>query len=376
MSSLAIRSLTALRALASLAGRRAERDEPVARILVAHYLLLGDTILLAPLLKQLALLYPHAERVVLARPSIVPLFAKRPYGATALSFDRRDAASRRRVIDSGPYDLAIVPDDNRYAWLARAAGARRVIGFANDSPAWKNWMLDEAVPYPGQPGAWADFTARCLGGGSPPPFVSGEWPAPDASAFERPSTPYAVLHVGASTPLKHWPADRWRVLADRLRADGLAIAWSGGPAERAMLDAVGIAADETDLGGRLDLAQLWQLLASARLLVCPDTGITHLARLTGVPTVAIFGPGSRVVHGAGEFWSRSRFDAVTVDDFPCRDQHVLYRREVAWVRRCGRRFDAAAAPGGASDPGACGRALCMEAIDGERVVAAIRGALR
>ncbi len=166
-----------VRALASLARPRRARRTPVRRILVAHYLLLGDTILLAPLLKALAARYPDAERVVLARPAFAPLFAGRPYGATALPFDRRHA-TQRAVLDSGPYDLAIVPDDNRYAWLARAAGARRVVGFAADRPAWKNWMLDRAVAYPDRPGAWADIAAtqsvrRRLRGPSRLPFVGG-----------------------------------------------------------------------------------------------------------------------------------------------------------------------------------------------------------
>lgn len=384
MSRFGVRSITALRALASLAGPRAREGEPVRRILVAHYLLLGDTILLAPLLKKLATRYPHAERIVLARPAVAPLFEKRPYGVMAMAFNRRDAASRRRVIDSGPYDLAIVPDDNRYAWLARAAGARRVVGFANDRPAWKNWMLDRAFAYPDRPGAWADIAARCLADDftasqsatSAGRFHAYEWPAPDAAPFDLPMQPYAVLHVGASTPLKLWPASRWRTLADRLIADGLHIVWSGGAAERPVVEEVGIHAGETDLVGHLDLPQLWRLLANARLLVCPDTGVAHLARVVGVPTVALFGPGSSVIHGAGEFWADAPFTAVTIPDFPCRNQRTLYRREIDWVRRCGRGFEAGAEPGGRT----CGDARCMKAIGLETVLERVRatmsGALR
>jgi len=371
-SSLGIRLVTTLRALASRARPRRRPGAPVRRILVAHYLLLGDTILLAPLLKALAMRHPQAELVVLARPAVAPLFEGRPYGATVLPFDRRDAASRRRVIDSGPYDLAIVPDDNRYAWLARAAGARRVVGFADDRPAWKNWMLDRAVPYPGEPAAWADMAARCLhdgvDDGPVARFVAGEWPAPSHGAFARPQTPYAVLHVGASTPLKAWPAPRWRALADRLAADGLTIAWSGGAAERAAFDDVGPREGELDFVGRLDLAQLWHLLAGARVLVCPDTGIAHLARIAGVETLALFGPGSTVIHGPGDFWADAPFGTITVDGFPCRDQRTLYRREIAWVRRCGRRHDPSVEPAGRSDPAACSRPLCMEGIELATVV--------
>jgi ADP-heptose:LPS heptosyltransferase len=376
VSRFAVRAETIARALASTLRPRRAPGTPVRRILVAHYLLLGDTILLAPLLKALAARHPDAERVVLVRPPFVPLFEGRPYGATALPFDRRDPASWRAVLASGPYDLALVPDDNRYAWLARAAGARRVVAFSGDRPAWKNVMVDRAVDYPATPGAWADIAATLLTDDGvavePLPFVRGEWPTPSCAPFAKPDASYAVLHVGASTPLKQWPAARWRALADRLRADGLAIAWSGGAGERDVVAAAGPRADEVDLSGGLDLAQLWHLLADATLLACPDTGIAHLARVVGVPTVALFGPGSALVHGAGRFWADAPFRVLTVGDFPCRDQRTLYRRDVAWVRRCGRRFDANAEPAGASDPRACGRGLCMEALELERVVDATR----
>ena len=92
--------------------------------------------------------------------------------------------------------------------------------------------------------------------------------------------------------------------------------------------------------GSLDLAQLWRLLAHARLLVAPDTGVAHLARVVGVPTVALFGPGSAVITGAGEFWRNAPYRAVTVDPFPCRDQSILFRREIEWVRRCARHAGA------------------------------------
>ena len=112
--------------------------------------------------------------------------------------------------------------------------------------------------------------------------------------------------------------------------------------------------------GTLDLAQLWQLLAGSALLVAPDTGIAHLGRITGTPTVALFGPGSSLICGPGDFWRDARYRAVTVDPFPCRDQRVLFKREIEWVRRCGRSVAQCAAP------------RCMEAVGVDDVEAAIR----
>jgi ADP-heptose:LPS heptosyltransferase len=358
MSRLAVRIEKLLRAVAQQRSRR-QRPGEVRRLLVAHNLLLGDTLLLAPLMKALALRYPDAQRFVLVRPSAAGLFEGRPYGFSALPFERRDAASQRRVLHSGPYDLAIVPDDNRYAWLARAAGASWIVAFAGDRPAWKNWMVDQGIEYASTPSAWADMTlalSSSSAGDAPDvaPYARGEWPAPLAAPFERPPSPYVVLHVGASTPLKWWPAARWRALADEMAARGLHVVWSAGRGEERILNDIGVQSGETDLAGRLDLAQLWHLLSQARLVVLPDTGVAHLARLIGVPTLALFGPGSAIVHGAGRFFAQLPYRALTVKDFACRDQHVLYRRELAWVKRCGRSYGTA--------PGQCPHGRCMDAL--------------
>jgi ADP-heptose:LPS heptosyltransferase len=339
----------------------------LTRILVAHNLLLGDTVLLAPLLKSLAELAPNAQRYVLCRPSYLPLFENHPYGVTPIPFSRKDAESQRRVLRSGPYDLAIVPDDNRYAWLARAAGARWIAGFANDTPTWKNWMLDRALAYPKSQAAWADMVPSLIDAKAVAPFASGEWSPPNHRSVNAPQGSYAVLHVGASTPLKQWPMERWRSIAEGLRKQRFQIVWSGAPAERHVLDEIAPPQDEISLFGCLDLAELWHLLAGAKLLVCPDTGIAHLARIAGVPAVAIFGPGSAVVHGAGEFWKDARFEVATVAEFPCRDQRVLFRRRVDWVRRCGRSVGVG--------PDRCPEPLCMQAVTELDVGNAIRSVL-
>lgn len=81
------------------------RPAQPSSVLVAHHLLLGDTLLLTPLLAKLREQYPDA-RIALACPkAIAPLFARAPFGVEALAFDPRDAASVRRLVGSGPFDL-------------------------------------------------------------------------------------------------------------------------------------------------------------------------------------------------------------------------------------------------------------------------------
>jgi len=370
MSRLPARLLTVALAVAKTPLRRAPAaGQPVRRILVAHHLLLGDTLLLAPLLAKLAERYPDAERVVLARPGVASLFAARPYGCRVLAYDPRKLADLRLLLAEGPFDLAYVLGDNRYAWLARAAGARWIVGFAQDRPGWKNWMVDEAHPFPAAPVALADLTADLLPGAAPLPFSTTDWPLPDATVPNRPQTPYAVLHVGASTPLKQWPSQRWLALANQLRAAGITPVWSAGKGEEKLVAAINPPADQPRYCGNLSLPELAALLRGAQLLVCPDTGVAHLGKLTRTPTVALFGPGTAAIYGAGVYWQSGLYRALTVADFPCRDQPLLFRREVPWVRRCSRNPQACAVASAGLATEA-GTAPCMYGLSLEAVLAA------
>ena len=341
-------------AAAALPGRRRSAPASPRRILIAHHLLLGDTLMLAPLIAKCRARWPGADIAMTCPVAYAPLYAGRPYGVRALPYDPRDAATLQPLLADAGYDLALVPADNRLSWLARALGAAWIVAFAGDSPRYKDWPVDELRPYPDGPTAWGDLAALLIDGPPPAPYRIADWPAPQGAAVAAPTPPYCVLHPGASTPLKQWPAPRWRELATRLAARGYGVVLSVGPGEAQLLDAVDPDREWPRHEGTLSLPQLWRLLAGAALVVCPDTGVAHLARLTGVPTVALFGPGSALLSGAGAFWRDSPFTALTIADFPCRDQRITMKREVSWIRRC-ERF-----PGNAASQ--CPQPRCMLAL--------------
>ncbi|HEX8741487.1 MAG TPA: glycosyltransferase family 9 protein [Casimicrobiaceae bacterium] len=343
----------------ALALRRYPRRAPSspARILVAHHLLLGDTLMLSPLLKKLRSLHPHAEIAMTMAPAFAPLYATRPWGVRALPFDPRGDLAQ--LFAEAPFDVAYVPGDNRHAWLAAAMRARWIVAFAGDRPVTKSWPVDVEIDYPNRPAAWGDMAAMLASGPAPAPYRTAEWPAPPAAEFDVPRAPYAVLHVGASSLLKRWGSERWAALAEALAARGIAPVWSAGRGEEALVAAIDGGGRFASCAGRLDLTQLWRLLAGAHALVAPDTGVAHLGRIVGIRTVALFGPGSAILCGAGEFWRDAPYRAVTVDPFPCRDQPLLFKRTIAWVRRCART------------PDECPQHLCMPAIGVADVLAAI-----
>lgn len=356
----AVFALAAARmAAAALPGRRRSAPAVPRRILIAHHLLLGDTIMLTPLIAKCRARWPDAEIAMTCPIAYASLYEGRPYGVRALPYDPRDIGTLASLVAESGFDLALVPADNRLSWLACALNARWIVAFAGDSPAYKDWPVDELRAYPDVPTAWGDLVADLVDGDAPAPYRSGDWPAPPAGRFEPPPAAYCVLHAGASTPLKQWPAERWRDLGERLAAQGLGIVLSAGPGEEALLDAIDRDRRWARYAGTLTVGELWHLLARAALVVCPDTGVAHLARLTGTPTVALFGPGSALLSGAGEFWRDAPFTALTIADFPCRDQRITMKREVAWIRRCERL------PGEGRDR--CAEARCMLAVDGDAV---------
>ncbi len=347
-----------------LPGRRRAPPTDPRRILVAHHLLLGDTLMVTPLLAKCRTLWPGSDIVMTCPVAYAGLYATAPYGVRVVPYDPADAATLVRLLPERGFDLALVPGDARLQWLARALDARWIVAFAGDSPGWKNWPGDELRGYPDLPMAWGDICALLVDGPPPAPYVRSDWPQPPVPSFRRPPHPYVVLHVGASSPLKQWPSRRWWRLGTALRDAGYTVVLSAGPGEAALLDPIDPSGAWPRYAGTLTIPELWHLLAGAELLVCPDTGVAHLARIADVPAVVLYGPGSALLSGAGDFWRKSPYTALTVADFPCRDQHVTMKREVRWLRRC-ERF-----PGPA--PERCPEAKCMLALTGEMVWAAVR----
>ncbi|MFG2001870.1 glycosyltransferase family 9 protein [Spirillospora sp. NPDC048911] len=114
----------------------------------------------------------------------------------------------------------------------------------------------------------------------PPPRTS---PAPGA----------VVLHPGAGAPARRWPVDRFTAVAAALRARGERVVVTGGPAETGLAREIAKRAGlgpAGDLSGGTSLLELAALVAEARLVICGDTGIGHLATAYRTPSVLLFGP--------------------------------------------------------------------------------------
>jgi ADP-heptose:LPS heptosyltransferase len=345
------------------AGFGLARRRPAAtprRILVAHNLLLGDTIMLAPLLKKLSARFPNAEIVMTCKPSLVSLFANRPYGVQVIAFDPRDLKYFFALYRERGFDVALLPAENRFGWLARALDSRWIVAMEGDRPAYKNRLVDEIRTFPDHTMALGDLLAACLvDGEAPSPYAASEWQGPPAAFFALPPAPYCVLHVGAGSRLRYWEPSKWRAVIAHLQMAGINAVVSAGPGEADLITQIDPHGRCLSFAGDLSLAQMWRLLANAEAAVCPDTGISHLARIAGTPSVVLFGPGSASLFGGGEFWRNIPGRKVTIPKFPCRDENLIFRRYLPWAEHCGRSTAQCASP------------KCMHALTEEMVIQAL-----
>lgn len=249
------------------------------RTLVYRAIGLGDLLTGIPALRALRRARPSDE-IVLAAPEV-----QRPLIELADVVDRLiPTGELEPVAWSGPPpDLAIDLHGNGPAsrTLLERLEPRRLVAFETpDGPRWD--------PAEHERVRWCRLLAESLGipvdpddlGLRPP-----QLPSPHPGAV--------VLHPGAASGSRRWPTDRFAEVARALADQGHDVRITGSAGEVPLADDVrrraGLAPDAV-VAGRTDLLGLAALVAGARLVVCGDTGVAHLASAFGTPSVLLFGP--------------------------------------------------------------------------------------
>jgi ADP-heptose:LPS heptosyltransferase len=259
---------------------------PIALVLRA--LGLGDFLTGLPAIALLRRHLPEHE-IVLAAPAVfAPLIDLIP--SVDRLFPRREL---QPLDDFGePVDVGIDLHGNGPAsrQLVAQLAPRRVVGFAHpgvDMPG-PVWRADEH-----EVSRWCRLVSETFGiAAGFIPDVTGSLAIPEVSAPHG----ITVVHPGAAAGARRWPPERFVAVARTLRAHGHRVAITGGGAERGLATEIAAAADVEVLVD-LDLPALAALVARARLVVCGDTGVAHLASAYGTRSVLLFGPVSPRIWG-------------------------------------------------------------------------------
>jgi lipopolysaccharide heptosyltransferase I len=272
-------------------------------ILIVRLGALGDIVHTVPAAAALRRAFPdaridwvverrHADFVnlVTAIDRIVPL--ERPSVPAWVDLVRRLRPAR--------YDAALdFQGLMKSAVVARASGARRVVGFSI-------WHLREKGARP----FYSDVDGQAHGShviqknlsllstvGVETNAVEFPLARVPSAALERvkesaAGQPYALVNPGAAWPNKRWPPSRFGELSSFLReVRGIVPVVLWGPDERALAEEVVAASGGAAiLAPATTIADLVELSRDAAIIVSGDTGPLHIAAAVGTPVVAIFGP--------------------------------------------------------------------------------------
>ena len=112
--------------------------------------------------------------------------------------------------------------------------------------------------------------------------IASQWPGMGQQ-------PYVCVHPGAQLPSRRWPPERFAAIGDELARAGHEVVITGTAAELPLVEAVQqkMHAPATSLAGQTSLWSLGALIERARLLVCNDTGVSHVAAALGTPSVVV-----------------------------------------------------------------------------------------
>lgn len=119
------------------------------------------------------------------------------------------------------------------------------------------------------------------------PHLAGDDDDPALAAFRHEN--YVCVHPGARLLSRRWPVERFAAVADRLAACGYAIVITGAADEAGLARALArhMRSRPVDLCGKTSLGGLARLIGRARLVVCNDTGVSHVAAAVGTPSVVV-----------------------------------------------------------------------------------------
>lgn len=283
------------------------KEAPTEKILCIVFKFLGDVVVSIPAIRALHQAKPRAEIHLLVAEDAAPLVETLPWLNKVWAFPR--TRGKMRLRDSWPiirhlrrekFDLSLdFVGNDRGAFLSVAAGAKRRVGVhAPHGFLGRRKFYHHTIPE--APDAWHE-TRRHLH------FLRDFGVAQDASldlelhakpelmAQAKTLLPEAAIiaHISTSKPLKEWPLEHWRTLAELATAEGHAMLFAAGPSprERALLTQL-MASDsrlrELPVVKTLDV--YLAVLAQAEMLVSGDTGPMHFAAGIGIPTLSLFGP--------------------------------------------------------------------------------------
>lgn len=278
-------------------------------LLVFRALQVGDLLCAVPALRALRAALPHAHITLVGLPWARELLRRFPReldgviafpGHPALPERAVDAEAQpawRAALAARRADLAIQLHGSGEIsnTIVAGFGARLTAGFAPpplpSSPAW--------LRYPAHGPEILRLLALTRHLGAPPhspalafPLIAEDFTELTASGIQATlgAHAYVCLHAGARDRSKCWPARCFARVGDALARRGLRVVLTGSAAEHDLAAQVAAQMRCPALNAALPLSlgAMAALMSRALLLVCNDTGVSHMAAALRLPSVVVF----------------------------------------------------------------------------------------
>jgi len=272
------------------------------RILVIRPGAIGDMLLTFPVLKALRGHYSGARITLVSNAQVLPVALA--FGVADGFFDFQDVRWSELFSTGGirtPFmqelldqiDLAICwlrDPDSLIEHNLKAAGVKRLIIAPGRPPEGERIHIVNYLAHTaGLPDVEAQFRAS-----------SFSWVVNPSSKKEAVNQQIAV-HSGSGAAQKCWPASCFAAVIEQLWQHSLPVLLLEGPADSERVhDVLGhltfpLIAERFKRLTNAPLLEVARHLQQCRGYLGNDSGITHLAAMLGVPTVAIFGPSDPAV---------------------------------------------------------------------------------
>ncbi|HUZ03549.1 MAG TPA: glycosyltransferase family 9 protein [Thermomicrobiaceae bacterium] len=290
------------------------------RILIVKLADLGDALLATPAIRALRLAFPAARLDALTTVNGAAALALSPNLNRIVTFPkelfdrpagivhpRRGALLGRLAVElrASRYDAVILLHHLttgfgalKFRALVAATGAPIRAGLDNGLGTFLTHRAPDYGFGPSPEWRYALDVVALLGATTEPVGPAIAVPDPSRASADKAlegagvDGSFVVIHpsVGAFSPARTWPLERFVAVTRRLRADlGTHVVAVGSADDSAAGRALG-AAGAVDLTGRTTLAEVAALIERSGLVIGCDSGIVHLAGMLGRPLVAIFGP--------------------------------------------------------------------------------------
>jgi heptosyltransferase-3 len=270
-------------------------------ILVIRPGAIGDALLTFPVLKALREHYAGMPITLVSNAQVLPLALA--FGVAEQTFDFQDIRWSELFSTTGIHNSSLLAllkqTDLAICWMRDTGG---IVEHNLNMSGVKHVMIAPGRPSEGERVHIVDYLASTVG----LPTVGARYIAPSFLSTPDPisheTTERSVaIHPGSGAAQKCWPASRFAAVIEQLWQRNRSVLLLAGPADSERVHDVLQQLPSPLTPAMLKLltnASLMEVARQLQLCRCylgNDSGITHLAAMLGIPTIAIFGPTDPVI---------------------------------------------------------------------------------